>query len=92
MASQNPIAVSPRYSANVLCLKPGQSHHWPVEVSKARMCYVCSGKISVKIGAGEPVKLGPIGLILIRPGQTCVASNPFYSDAKIGCSTIDEDF
>ncbi|TFB03856.1 hypothetical protein CCMA1212_004116 [Trichoderma ghanense] len=78
MASQNPIAVSPRYSANVLCLKPGQSHHWPVEVSKARMCYVCSGKISVKIGAGEPVKLGPIGLILIRPGQTCRCN---YSEA-----------
>ncbi|KAL6876089.1 hypothetical protein HDV57DRAFT_510485 [Trichoderma longibrachiatum] len=86
LASQSPIAVSPRLGLNVLCLKPGQSYHWPAEVSKMRTCFVCRGKISVKIGAGEPVKLGPIGGIYIRPGQECVVSNPFYLDAMIGCS------
>ncbi|KAL6879162.1 hypothetical protein J3F83DRAFT_758857 [Trichoderma novae-zelandiae] len=91
VANQNPIAVTPRYGLNVLTLKPGHSHQWPVETSKARSCIVCAGKISVKIGGGEPVKLGPLGAILIRPGQSCVISNRFYSDAMIGCTTIDED-
>ncbi|PTB69411.1 hypothetical protein BBK36DRAFT_1165681 [Trichoderma citrinoviride] len=54
VASQSPITISPRYGLNVLTLKPGHSHHWPVEASKARSCFVHSGKISVKIGAGEP--------------------------------------
>jgi quercetin dioxygenase-like cupin family protein len=92
VTNKDPIAVSPRLGLNVLCLKPGQSHHWPVEASKVRSCYVCTGKISVRFGDGEAVKLGPVGVIYIRPGQRCVISNPFYADAMIGCSTFDEDF
>ncbi|PNP49652.1 hypothetical protein THARTR1_09663 [Trichoderma harzianum] len=90
MSNQHPITISPGLSFNVLILKPGHPHHWPIEATKVRTCSVASGKISVKMGNDQAFKLGPNGLVVIRPGQSCMAVNRLYSDAILHCTTIDD--
>ncbi|EHK25927.1 uncharacterized protein TRIVIDRAFT_112183, partial [Trichoderma virens Gv29-8] len=72
MSNQHPITISPGLSFNVLIIKPGHTHHWPIEATKVRTCSVASGKISVKMGNDQAFKLGPNGLVVIRSGQSCM--------------------
>ncbi|KAL7914945.1 hypothetical protein GGI35DRAFT_435641 [Trichoderma velutinum] len=90
MSNQHPITVSPGLSFNVLILKPGHTHHWPIEATKVRTCSVATGKISVKMGNDQAFKLGPNGLVVIRPGQSCLVINRLYSDAILHCTTFDD--
>ncbi|KAL6805705.1 hypothetical protein J3E68DRAFT_421954 [Trichoderma sp. SZMC 28012] len=90
MSNQHPITIAPGLSFNVLILKPGHTHHWPIEATKVRTCSVASGKISVKMGNDQVFKLGPNGLVVIRPGQSCMVVNRLYSDAILHCTTLDD--
>ncbi|KAK4075343.1 uncharacterized protein Triagg1_4464 [Trichoderma aggressivum f. europaeum] len=90
MSNQHPITISPGLSFNVLILKPGHTHHWPIEATKVRTCSVASGKISVKMGNDQAFKLGPNGVVVIRPGQSCMVVNRLYSDAILHCTTLDD--
>lgn len=92
MSDQRPITISPGVSFNVLVLKPGRPYHWPVVISMVRTCSVSAGKISVKMGDNETFKLGPNGVIVIRPGQDCTVSNRLYTDAVLHCTTFEDDF
>ncbi|KAH8126546.1 hypothetical protein LI328DRAFT_131452 [Trichoderma asperelloides] len=92
MSDQHPITISPGIGFNVLILKPGHSYHWPEEVSKVRTCSVSTGKISVKTGSNQTFKLGPNGVVVIRPGQSCMVSNRLYTDAVLHCTTFEDDF
>ncbi|KAL7954377.1 hypothetical protein V8C34DRAFT_294489 [Trichoderma compactum] len=90
MSNQHPITISPGLSFNVLILKPGHTHHWPIEATKVRTCSVASGKISVKLGNDQAFKLGPNGVVVIRPGQSYMVVNRLYSDAILHCTTLDD--
>lgn len=57
-----------------------------------RTCSVSAGKISVKMGDNGTFKLGPNGVVVIRPGQTCTVSNRLYTDAVLHCTTFEDDF
>ncbi|UKZ72694.1 hypothetical protein TrVFT333_000328 [Trichoderma virens FT-333] len=92
MSNQHPITISPGLSFNVLIIKPGHTHHWPIEATKVRTCSVASGKISVKMGNDQAFKLGPNGLVVIRSGQSCMVANRLYSDAILHCTTFEDDF
>lgn len=92
MSDQHAVTISPGVSFNVLVLKPGHSHHWPVVMSMVRTCSVSGGKISVKMGGNETFKLGPNGVVVIRPGQDCTVSNRLYTDAVLHCTTFEDDF
>jgi hypothetical protein len=92
MSDQHPVTISPGIGFNVLILKPGRSHHWPVAVGLVRTSSVSAGKISVKMGDNPAFKLGPNGVVVIRPGQTCTVSNRLYTDAVLHCTTFEDDF
>ncbi|KAH6611472.1 hypothetical protein Trco_001492 [Trichoderma cornu-damae] len=92
MSHQHPIAISPGISFNVVILKPGHTQHWHEETNKVRTCSVTAGKMSVKMGSGQTFKLGPDGLLVIRPGQSCSASNRHYVDVVLHCTTVEDDF
>ncbi|KAL7893843.1 hypothetical protein HDV63DRAFT_102953 [Trichoderma sp. SZMC 28014] len=92
MSDQHTVTISPGVSFNVVVLQPGRSHHWPVVTSMVRTCSVSGGKISVKMGDNETFKLGPNGVVVIRPGQDCTVSNRLYTDAVLHCTTFEDDF
>lgn len=92
MSNQHPIVISPGISFNVLTLKPGHTHQWPQDIDRVRTCSVSAGKISVKMGSGQTFKLGPNGVVVIRPGQSCTVANRLYVDAVLHCTTFEDDF
>ncbi|KAL7795288.1 hypothetical protein V8C37DRAFT_373984 [Trichoderma ceciliae] len=92
MSDQHPITISPGVCFNVLILKPGHTYHWPEETNKVRNCSVGAGKVGVKMGSGQTFKLGPNGVVVIRPGQSCMVANRLYSDAVLHCTTFEDDF
>ncbi|KAL7922541.1 hypothetical protein ACQKWADRAFT_292736 [Trichoderma austrokoningii] len=92
MSNQQPITISPGIGFNVLVLKPGHSYNWPEVIGMVRTCSVSAGKISVKMGSNQIFKLGPNGVVVIRPGQACTISNRLYTDAVLHCTTFEDDF
>lgn len=87
LTSGNPVVVSEDVSFNVLVIKPGSVSHWTVEDDKLRTCSVASGKIKVTMGERE-FQLGPNGMFVVRPGQTCKVENRIYLDSVVHCTTI----
>ncbi|KAF4336470.1 hypothetical protein FBEOM_9678 [Fusarium beomiforme] len=90
LTSGQPVTVSEDVSFNVMVLKPGSANHWTVEDDKLRTCSVASGKIRVTMN-DKTFNLGPNGLFVVRPGQTCKVENRLYVDSVVHCTTI-EDF
>ena len=87
LTTGQPVTVSEDVSFNVLVIKPGSVSHWSVEDDKLRTCSVASGK--VKVTMGEKVfRLGPNGMFVVRPGQTCKVENRIYLDSVVHCTTI----
>ncbi|KAF7550346.1 hypothetical protein G7Z17_g5772 [Cylindrodendrum hubeiense] len=82
-----PVAVSEDISFNVLVIKPGSSNHWPVEENKLRTVSVAAGKVGVTMNE-QTFQLGPNGMFVVRPGQTCKVDNRLYVDSVVHCTTI----
>ncbi|KAF5719233.1 hypothetical protein FGLOB1_1254 [Fusarium globosum] len=80
LTSGQPVAVSEDVSFNVIVLKPGSANHWAVEDDKLRTCSVASGKIRVTMNE-KTFNLGPNGMFVVRPGQTCKIENRLYMDS-----------
>ncbi|KAG4277272.1 hypothetical protein FPRO04_07569 [Fusarium proliferatum] len=80
LTSGQPVAVSEDVSFNVIVLKPGSANHWAVEDDKLRTCSVASGKIRVTMNE-KTFNLGPNGMFVVRPGQTCKIENRLYIDS-----------
>ncbi|KAF4984653.1 hypothetical protein FDECE_17044, partial [Fusarium decemcellulare] len=90
LTSGQPVTVSEGVSFNVLVIKPGSANHWPVEDYKLRTCSIAAGKVRVTMGE-KTFQLGPNGMFVVRPGQTCKVENRLYLDSVVHCTTI-EDF
>ncbi|XWW97732.1 hypothetical protein V2A60_005719 [Cordyceps javanica] len=84
---REPVQVSEDVSFNVLTIKPGDKARWEAHESQLRTCSVASGKIEIKIGANK-FGTGPNSVFIIRPGETCVATNKLYVDATVHCTTV----
>jgi len=87
LTSNHPVTVSEDVSFNVTVLKPGHSSHWNVEDDKLRTCSVAAGKVRVTMD-DNTFQLGPNGMFVIRPGQTCKVENRLYLDSVVHCTTI----
>ncbi|KAF7559394.1 hypothetical protein G7046_g4756 [Stylonectria norvegica] len=87
LTSGQPITVSEDISFNVLVVKPGSTNYWGTEDDKLRTCSVASGKIKVTMGQ-KIFHLGPNGMFVVRPGQTCKVENRLYLDSVVHCTTI----
>ncbi|KAF9771547.1 hypothetical protein IL306_010810 [Fusarium sp. DS 682] len=87
LTSGQPVTVSEDVSFNVMVLKPGSANHWTVEDDKLRTCSVASGKVRVTMN-DKTFNLGPNGMFVVRPGQTCKAENRLYVDSVVHCTTI----
>jgi mannose-6-phosphate isomerase-like protein (cupin superfamily) len=70
-----------------MVLKPGSANHWTVEDDKLRTCSVASGKVRVTMNE-KTFNLGPNGMFVVRPGQTCKVENRLYIDSVVHCTTI----
>ncbi|KAH7145900.1 hypothetical protein B0J13DRAFT_554508 [Dactylonectria estremocensis] len=90
LTSGQPIPVSEDISFNVITIKPGSSKHWVVERNKLRTVSVAAGKVKVTVDE-KSFQLGPNGMFIVRPGQTCKVDNRLYIDSVVHCTTI-EDF
>ncbi|EXM26306.1 hypothetical protein FOTG_07316 [Fusarium oxysporum f. sp. vasinfectum 25433] len=87
LTSGQPVTVSEDVSFNIMVLKPGSANHWAVEDDKLRTCSVASGKIRVTMNE-KTFNLGPNGMFVVRPGQTCKVENRLYMDSVVHCTTI----
>ncbi|RGP81792.1 hypothetical protein FLONG3_96 [Fusarium longipes] len=87
LTSGQPVTVSEDISFNVIVLKPGTSSHWNVEDDKLRTCSVAAGKVRVTMGE-QTFQLGPNGMFVVRPGQSCKVENRIYVDSVVHCTTI----
>lgn len=74
-------------SFNVLVIKPGGLSHWAVEDEKLRTCSLASGKVRVTMG-DKSFQLGPNGIFVVKPGQSCKIENRLYLDSVVHCMTI----
>ncbi|PMB70144.1 hypothetical protein BM221_004793 [Beauveria bassiana] len=84
---REPITVSEDVAFNVITIKPGDKARWEADDSQLRTCSVASGKVEMTVGA-KRFGTGPNSLFIIRPGETCVATNKLYIDATIHCTTV----
>lgn len=84
---REPITVSEDVAFNVITIKPGDKAKWEADDSQLRTCSVASGKVEMTIGA-KRFGTGPNSLFIIRPGETCVATNKLYIDATVHCTTV----
>ncbi|KAM5344754.1 hypothetical protein ACJ41O_010616 [Fusarium nematophilum] len=87
LTSGHPVTISDDVSFNVLVVKPGSVSHWAVEDDKLRTCSVAAGKVRVTMG-DKTFQLGPNGMFVVRPGQTCKVENRLYLDSVVHCTTI----
>ncbi|KPM40790.1 hypothetical protein AK830_g5750 [Neonectria ditissima] len=87
LTSGQPVNVSEDVSFNVLVIKPGAVSHWSVEDDKLRTVSVAAGKVMVTM-SGKVFRLGPNGMFIVRPGQTCKVENRLYVDSVMHCTTI----
>ncbi|KAF4975693.1 hypothetical protein FZEAL_7548 [Fusarium zealandicum] len=87
LTSGQPVTVSEDVSFNVLVVKPGSISHWNVEDEKLRTCSIAAGKVRVTTG-DQTFQLGPNGMFVVRPGQTCKVENRLYLDSVVHCTTI----
>ncbi|KAH7165648.1 hypothetical protein EDB81DRAFT_639428 [Dactylonectria macrodidyma] len=88
LTSGQPVPVSEDISFNVVIIKPGSSKHWGVECNKLRTVSVAAGKVKVTIDE-KTFQLGPNGMFIVRPGQTCKVDNRLYIDSMVHCTTIE---
>ncbi|KAH6988015.1 hypothetical protein BKA56DRAFT_578176 [Ilyonectria sp. MPI-CAGE-AT-0026] len=87
LTSGQPVSVSEDVSFNVLVIKPGSSNHWTIEDDRLRTVSVAAGKVNVTMSE-KSFQLGPNGMFVVRPGQTCKVENRLYVDSVVHCTTI----
>ncbi|KAG7410668.1 hypothetical protein Forpe1208_v009853 [Fusarium oxysporum f. sp. rapae] len=87
LTSGQPVTVSEDVSFNVMVLKPGSANHWAVEDDILRTCSVASGKVRITMNE-KTFNLGPNGMFVVRPGQTCKVENRLYIDSVVHCTII----
>ncbi|KAF5668108.1 hypothetical protein FHETE_5374 [Fusarium heterosporum] len=80
LTSGQPVTVSEDVSFNVILLKPGSASHWNVEQDKLRTCSIAAGKVRVTMGE-KAFQMGPNGMFIVRPGQSCKVENRLYIDS-----------
>ncbi|TPX08680.1 uncharacterized protein E0L32_009869 [Thyridium curvatum] len=81
------IQISDQVACRVVTIKACTSHSFTVDPDRMQVCFVASGKLSVKI-QGKDFKLGPHGLIKINPGVSVTVENWHYVDAKVQITAI----
>ncbi|KAI1652632.1 hypothetical protein F4813DRAFT_377461 [Daldinia decipiens] len=77
-------------SFQVITIKPGTVHFWGSSANKLRLCSVASGKLQISIH-GQDFSMGPNGMIRIRPGAECTATNRLYTDATVHVTIVPGD-
>lgn len=87
LTSGRPVTVSDDVSFNVHVIKPGASTNWNVDDDKLRMVSVAAGKIKVCMN-DKTFQLGPNGMFIVRPGQSCRVENRLYIDSVVHCTTL----
>ncbi|KAJ6781592.1 hypothetical protein PWT90_06132 [Aphanocladium album] len=87
LSRREPVPVSEDIAFNILTIKPGDNNRWEAHASQLRTCSVASGKVELRIGPNKVVG-GPNTMFIIRPGESCVATNKLYGDATIHCTTV----
>ncbi|PNH44199.1 hypothetical protein VD0004_g3394 [Verticillium dahliae] len=89
LTTNQPIAISPDVSFNVVAVKPGCTTQWEAIEGRLRVCSVATGKVKVQMDGAE-FQLGPNSMWKIRPGSKCLATNRLYTDAALHITTITE--
>ncbi|KAF3055748.1 hypothetical protein GL218_06846 [Daldinia childiae] len=90
LAQNQAIRIGRDVSFQVITIKPGTVHFWGSNANKLRLCSVASGKLQVSIH-GQDFSMGPNGMIRIRPGVECTATNKLYIDATVHVTTVPGD-
>ncbi|KAK2060639.1 hypothetical protein LY76DRAFT_634505 [Colletotrichum caudatum] len=90
LTTNQAVTVSEDISFNVIVIKPGDSHHWPAEADKVRICSLAMGKLRVKLNNAELFQMGPNGMFKLKPGIACTAANRLYVDAVVHVTTVSQ--
>ncbi|GJC87693.1 hypothetical protein ColLi_10531 [Colletotrichum liriopes] len=90
LTTNQAVTVSEDISFNVIVIKPGDSHQWPAEAEKVRICSLAAGKLKVKLDNTEPFQMGPNGMFKLRSGMACTVENRLYIDAVIHVTTVSQ--
>ncbi|KAK2001065.1 hypothetical protein LX36DRAFT_679258 [Colletotrichum falcatum] len=88
LTTNQTVTVSEDVSFNVIVIKPGDSHHWPAEAGKVRICSLAVGKLRVKLDNTDPFQMGPNGMFKLKPGMSCTVENRLYIDAVVHVTTV----
>ncbi|KAK1965343.1 hypothetical protein LY78DRAFT_637730 [Colletotrichum sublineola] len=90
LTTNQAVTVSEDISFNVIVIKPGDSHHWPAEADKVRICSLATGKVKVKLDNTELFQMGPNGMFKLKPEMTCTVENRLYVDAVVHVTTVSQ--
>ncbi|KAK2043149.1 hypothetical protein LZ31DRAFT_632171 [Colletotrichum somersetense] len=90
LTTNQAVTVSEDISFNVIVIKPGDSHHWPAEADKVRICSLAMGKLRVKLENTELFQMGPNGMFKLKSGIACTAENRLYVDAVVHVTTVSQ--
>ncbi|OHW98348.1 hypothetical protein CSPAE12_03130 [Colletotrichum incanum] len=90
LTTNQAVTVSEDISFNVIVIKPGDSHQWPAEAEKVRICSLATGKLKVKLDNTEPFQMGPNGMFKLKSGMACTVENRLYIDAVVHITTVSQ--
>ncbi|TIC98886.1 hypothetical protein CH35J_006463 [Colletotrichum higginsianum] len=88
LTTNQAVTVSEDISFNVIVIKPGDSHHWPEEADKVRICSIATGKLKVKLDNAEAFFMGLNGMFKLKPGMACTVENRLYVDSVVHVTTV----
>ncbi|KAK1564224.1 uncharacterized protein LY79DRAFT_530315 [Colletotrichum navitas] len=90
LTTNQAVTVSEDIFFNVIVVKPGDSHYWPADADKVRICSLAMGKLKVKLDNTEPFQMGPNGMFKLKPGMACTVENRLYVDAVVHVTTVSQ--